>query len=179
MRQRHSLGFLHPSFLFAAAIGHCCLLYLLGAPPTAAAAGLEGFGASAGVFDLAQEEDALELGVDYELPELVKLWRLAPIAGIGATSDEALFAWGGLRRTFELGDSPWTLAPSFAVTVFERGDGKDLGQTLQFRSGIELMYRRRGGLRVGAGYYHISNGSMDDVNPGVNSLLLRVVWSRD
>jgi hypothetical protein len=178
MRERDSLGFVSRSFLVPLVVAGG-LLGPLGAPQIGAAAGLEGFGASAGTFDLAQEEAAFEVGVDYEFPELEKAWRLAPIAGIGATSDEAVFAWGGLRRSFELGDSPWTLAPSFAVTVFDRGDGKDLGQTLQFRSGIELFYRRRGGLRVGAGYYHISNASMDEVNPGENSLLLRVVWSRE
>jgi hypothetical protein len=168
MFERRSLGSSAPSLLAAAT--------LVLAPATAHAIDLEGWGASAGQFDLAQEEKALELGVDYQFRPV--FWGLEPILGLGVTSDQALFGYGGLRRPFELGHSRWYLAPHFAVTLFDRGEGKDLGQTLQFRSGLEVLYELQGGTRVGFGYYHISNASMDEVNPGANSLLLRVVVPR-
>ena len=144
----------------------------------ARAADLQGWGGGLGLFDITQEEEAFELGVDYQFRELAKLWRIAPLLGVGATSDEAVFVYGGVRRAFRLRESSWYAVPNFAVTLFDRADGKDLGQTLQFRSGIELLRELRGGLRIGAGWYHISNASLDEVNPGANSLLLRVVWAR-
>jgi lipid A 3-O-deacylase len=173
MSQRPSLG----SALRLAAAAAWLAMLLLG-PVAARAKGFEGWGASAGLFDVSQEEEAVEIGADYGFRELAMAWGLAPVVGLGATTDEAVFAYAGLRRPFELGGGSWHLVPSLAVTLFERGDGKDLGQTLQFRSGLELRRQLRGGTQVGAGIYHISNGSLDDINPGANSLLLRWVLPR-
>jgi hypothetical protein len=147
-----------------------------GSPSAARAVDLEGWGGSFGLFDVTQEEEAFEVGVDYQFAEIRKLWGVAPLAGVGVTTDEAAFVYGGIHRAFRLGDSPWFMVPKLAVTLFDRGDGKELGQTLQFRSGVDVLRELGSGTRVGFGWYHISNASMDEVNPGANSLLLRVTW---
>jgi hypothetical protein len=164
---------------FAARFAFAAAAIVLATPRALHAEPPDGWGASVGLFDVIQEEEAWEVGVDYQFAEVPKLWRIAPLIGLGGTTDGGAFAYGGVRRAIELGDTSWYLVPKFAVTLFTRGDGKDLGQTLQFRSGMEVLHELRSGLRVGFGWYHISNASMDEVNPGANSLLLRVVWPRE
>ncbi|MCZ6727505.1 MAG: acyloxyacyl hydrolase, partial [Acidobacteria bacterium] len=68
------------------------------------------------------------------------------------------------------------LAPNFAVSLYEQGDGKDLGHEIEFRSGLELACSHRGGSSLGLEFYHISNSSISDVNPGSNSLLVYYSW---
>ena len=138
---------------------------------------LRGWSASIGQFDVAeQEQETLEFGIDFRFRRV--FWGLEPIVGLGGTSDEAVFGYGGVARPFELGNSPFFVVPNFAVSLFENGDGKDLGQALEFRTGLELLYQLPRGTRVGVGFYHLSNSSLDEINPGANSLLLRVVLPR-
>ena len=54
---------------------------------------------------------------------------------------------------------------------FERGDGKELGHIIEFRSGIDLAYRRNNGSRIGAEVHHLSNASLDENNPGTETFL--------
>jgi hypothetical protein len=81
----------------------------------------------------------------------------------------------GLRRPFALGVSRWRLLPTFAVAAYDKGESKELGQTLEFRSGLELHYAFQSRQRLGLHFYHLSNASLSDVNPGSNSLVL--VWT--
>lgn len=168
MGLRRSFGVAAP-LLLAAAI-------LSSSSAEARAANLEGWSASVGQFDVDQEQETLELGLDFRFRRV--FWGLQPIVGLGATRDEAVFGYGGVTRPFELGKSSFFVVPNFAVSLYENGDGKDLGQALEFRSGLELLYRLPRGTRVGVGFYHLSNSSLDEVNPGANSLLLRVVLPR-
>ncbi|MBT5810587.1 MAG: acyloxyacyl hydrolase, partial [Rhodospirillaceae bacterium] len=51
-------------------------------------------------------------------------------------------------------------------------DGKDLGNTVEFRSGVELAYRLDDRARLGVAFHHISNASLSDNNPGTETLTL-------
>ena len=61
------------------------------------------------------------------------------------------------------------------------GDQNDiqLGHPVEFKSGLDFMYRFRNDVRVGAGLYHISNAALGDHpshgtrNPGVEVLMLK------
>ena len=68
------------------------------------------------------------------------------------------------------------MTPQFAVTLYEDGDGKDLGGPLEFRSGLEVAYDFARGPTVGLLFYHLSNGDFYDFNPGSNSLVLTVAF---
>ncbi len=128
---------------------------------------------SAGAFDTGGEgiaEAGLELCWRHGLP-----LGLGWIAGVATNEDEGVWGHVGLRRGFALGSSPWRLTPAFAVAGYERGEGKDLGQTLEFRSSIELAYELAGGQQLGVRFYHLSNAGLADANPGSNSLV--AVWS--
>jgi lipid A 3-O-deacylase len=123
------------------------------------------------VIDFTRSQEAVELGIAHRWREWK--WGLRPVAGVHVTADESYFGYLGLRRSFRLGEGRWSAVPSFAVSLYEKGDGKDLGNTLEFRSGLDLLYALPMGGKVGVGFYHLSNASISDDNPGTNSLLLR------
>ncbi len=152
-----------------AALLFASLLLLVGGSGAEAAQ----VGFSLGVIDFSRDNEAVELGVDVGFGRW--RWGLVPHAGVHATADESYYGYFGVRRPFELGGSgAWLVAPSLAVSLYERGKGKELGGPLEFRSGIELLRRWRTGGTIGLGFYHLSNSSLYDLNPGTNSLLLRI-----
>jgi hypothetical protein len=136
----------------------------------------EGFslGIGAGLFDTAAwfddvgDFDSVEAGVQLRWPTTGS-WGIGAMAGISANEDSAFWAYLGARRPFRLG-SCWNAGPTFAVTYYEQGDGKDLGHELEFRSGLEVFCRWGSGSSLGLEFYHLSNASISDVNPGSNSL---------
>ncbi len=132
-----------------------------------------GWAFSAGVFDIARDEKPIEGGIEYRFRE-VSLWSvpLTPMLGVAATEDGSAWIYGGLRYDYELSER-WLLTPNFAVSLYEQGDGKDLGHVIEFRSGLEISYRLRpDGPRLGLLFYHLSNASISEDNPGSNSLVL-------
>ena len=135
-----------------------------------------GWAVSGGFFDIDDSDfEVLEAGVEYRFRP-PRAWRsigLRPMAGVSANEDEAFWAYGGLRYDFAF-SAHWVVSPSFAVTLYEEGDSKDLGGSLHFRSSLELSYRFASGRRVGVGFYHLSNAGLEDRNPGQNSLVLVV-----
>jgi len=146
-----------------------------GAPGRAAVAPVEptSIALSAGIFDTAGDEAAeagLELRWANRLP-----WGLGVILGVSGNEDEAVWGHLGLRLPFALGATRWRLQPSFAVVAYDKGESKELGQTLEFRSALELHYAFANHQSLGLLFYHLSNASLSDVNPGSNSLVL--VWA--
>lgn len=92
-----------------------------------------------------------------------------PLAGALATSKGALYVHAGLYRDFGL-NSHWTATLHFSGGGFTRRDGMDLGDTIEFQSGVDLFYRMENGWRLGATLRHISNGGLADSNPGTENL---------
>jgi hypothetical protein len=91
---------------------------------------------------------------------------LRPFVGLEATSDAAVYGLGGLALDLRVG--PVVVTPSFGAGLYYRGDGKDLGSPLEFRSMLELGYEFAGGYRVSVAYSHISNADIAETNPGTN-----------
>ena len=131
-------------------------------------------GLSAGVIDFTRSKEAVEVGADFQWKP-VDFFKLRPHVGFGVTVDETYFVFAGARRELPLGASPWLFDISFGVTYYERGDGKELGQELEFRSGLDFLRQLPGGSRIGLGVYHLSNAGLARLNPGTNSVLLRWV----
>lgn len=151
------------------------LLFLLAlAPAIPAAAQSSGLAVSFGLFDIGQSEKATEAGLEYRL-EKVRVFRLeiTPTFGLSANEDGAFWGYAGFRWDLPLGEK-WIVTPNFATSLYEEGDSKDLGHTIEFRSGIEIA-RRIGQGRLGLALYHLSNASLSDHNPGEESLIL--TWS--
>ena len=124
----------------------------------------------AGWFDMNKRDDeAGEFRLEYWSDK--KFWIFKPFAGVMATTDAALYGHAGIRLDLFFGKR-FVLTGSFAPGLYHDGDGKDLGHTIQFRSNVEGAYRLDNRARVGVAFYHLSNASLGNDNPGVEVLSL-------
>jgi lipid A 3-O-deacylase len=131
-----------------------------------------------GAVNVARRSDEAQLNWElqfeprpFRLFDRLRLPDPTPIAGVMAAADGSMYAYGGARLELPLGRR-WLFLPSWAMGVYYRHGGKELGLPLEFRSGVELAYRLRGRHLVGVALYHISNGGLSDSNPGTEALLL-------
>ena len=62
--------------------------------------------------------------------------------------------------------------PSFAPGLYSKGDGKDLGHILEFKSELQFSLDVFSNSELGFSYNHISNASLGDKNPGANSYMI-------
>jgi lipid A 3-O-deacylase len=74
----------------------------------------------------------------------------------------------GIRAEIRVGRH-FLLMPSFIPGLYTKGEGKDLGFPLEFRSCMEIAYEFTCKFRLGVQVYHISNASLSTKNPGLNS----------
>lgn len=117
----------------------------------------------AGYYDVNDDQGAGEFHMEYISGS--KWWVFNPFAGLMATTDSAFYAYGGIRLDLFVGRR-LVITPSFAPGLYTDGDGKDLGYPVEFRSAIEFAYRFDDRSRLGLSFYHLSNASLDDNNPG-------------
>ena len=97
-----------------------------------------------------------------------------PAAGASVTSDRD--TWIGLGATYSkhFAHDHAYLQLSLMPGLYAQGNGPDLGHVIEFRSGIELGYETRGGMRFGISYDHRSNAELDSVNPGLETVQFRL-----
>ena len=124
---------------------------------------------SLGSFDVLNSTRSAELG--FEARFAPRAFELRPVVGVAVNSDEGGYVLAGLRRDFDL-SRRWVLTPHFGITLFDEGEGKDLGHEIEFRSGIEIAVRLNERSRLGFSFYHLSNSGLDETNPGSESLVL-------
>ncbi|MDJ0683778.1 MAG: acyloxyacyl hydrolase [Alphaproteobacteria bacterium] len=117
----------------------------------------------AGYYDVFDDEEAGEFHFEYISDS--KWWLFTPQVGVMATTDAAAYVYAGIRLDIFLGRR-WVLTPQFAPGLYHDGDGKDLGHTIEFRSGLEFAYRFDDRARLGVTLYHLSNAGIGDDNPG-------------
>jgi hypothetical protein len=126
-----------------------------------------------GWFDANRRRDqAAEARLEYRSGTLTG--GLRAVAATHATTDGSLFAGAGLAYGIRIGR--FDLTPSFVPGVYRRGDGRDLGYPLEFRSQLELGRRLRGGQRIAVAVSHLSNAGLGSSNPGQESLTLNFEW---
>lgn len=127
----------------------------------------------AGVFGLkSHDQHDLLADLEWRGPRWAKLFEVYPVGGLFATDEGGLYARSGFGRDFNLGES-WRITLTTAAGLYEPGDGRDLGHTVEFRSAIEVSYRFEHA-RVGLSISHLSNASISDDNPGVEVALVTV-----
>jgi len=134
-----------------------------GAPP-AAADDPSFLSLGVGWYDINDDRDAVDLRVEYrssyKIFGLVKPWL-----GVEVTSDVAAYGAVGILADIYFGRRI-VLTPSFGAGIYGDGDGKDLGNDIEFRLQIELGYRFDDRSRLALAFSHISNVSLDETNPG-------------
>jgi len=159
---------------FAFIVALCCAALVAAGERAAAQVALNETPAvisvGAGWYDFkVQDDEAVDFRLEYRHGEDF-LW-LKPWGGLEVTSDGAL--WGGIGVLIDITFfDRVVLTGSFAPGLYEDGNGKDLGHTVEFRSQVELGYQFENQSRLSLAFSHISNGSLADDNPGAEMLNL-------
>jgi hypothetical protein len=123
-----------------------------------------------GYFDIVKRrDDAAILNLEYRSDK--RLWVFKPQAGLFATSKGGFYAYAGIRLDVYFGNR-FVFTPSFSPGLYHEGNGKDLGFEVEFRSSAEIAYRFDDYSRLSLGIAHLSNASLGDKNPGVETLTL-------
>jgi hypothetical protein len=102
-------------------------------------------------------------------------FKIIPAVGGAIANDGAAFVYTDLRHDFFLSHR-WLLIPSFGIGVFKDGDNINLGNNIEFRSGLEIAYRFKNEIRAGIAIFHLSNGGISSQNPGTEALVFSVCF---
>ena len=97
-------------------------------------------------------------------------WLFHPILGYSMTTKKQIYAYGGVSLDL-YPNRYFVIAPNFAAGYYNKGDGKDLGFPLEFRSGIEAAIKFKNQMRLGAHISHTSNASIGRKNPGLETVV--------
>ena len=111
-------------------------------------------------------------------PEEDNFFYLKPFVGVESTTDSAIYLLGGIYLEDNLGklligkENKWNFTPSFGLGYYDDGNGKKLGNKLEFRTTLELSYQLNNDDRIGFSLGHISNANIGKKNPGVEIISL-------
>ena len=83
------------------------------------------------------------------------------------TGNSSVYMYTGVEGHYGLG--PLKILPSFAPGYYEKGDGKDLGSILEFKSEIKVGLDIFENSKLSYSYSHISNNDWGTTNPGVDN----------
>ena len=126
-----------------------------------------------GNFDFSDDKQAaLLLGFQHQNESLQRdtfLGNISPITGGFVTENSAAYVYSGIEWNIDMGSLMFT--PSFAPGLYHKGDGKDLGHVLEFKTEVQLSYGFSEDTSLGISYNHVSNASLGDKNPGANSYM--------
>ena len=95
------------------------------------------------------------------------LGEIVPVFGAFVTADSAAMLYSGAKIDYKFGSL--VISPSFTPGIYSKGDGKDLGHTIEFKSQINVGFNIGSDTNFSVGYSHVSNASLGDKNPGANS----------
>ena len=126
-----------------------------------------------GNFDFSDDKQAaLLIGFQHQNENLERdtfLGNISPITGGFITENSAVYIYTGFEWNIDMG--PLTFTPSFAPGLYYKGDGKDLGHALEFKSELQLSLELPKDSQFGFSYNHSSNASLGKKNPGANSYM--------
>ncbi|MBP9841023.1 MAG: acyloxyacyl hydrolase [Simkaniaceae bacterium] len=127
-----------------------------------------------GVFNLLKKPKTADFQLEVRFAEVIyqrSIFTLRPLLGGLGTSSGSIYLFGGFLIDVRL--SPrFFFTPTFSPGVYFKGGGKNLGSPIEFRSSVELSFRREKGDRIGVQFCHISNGGFSNKNPGTECLVV-------
>jgi len=131
------------------------------------------FNVYSGMFDFSDTgKKSTLIGFQHQNEDLNRetfLGNLSPITGAMLTADSAAYIYTGVQAQYTLGKISFT--PSFAPGLYSKGDGKDLGHILEFKSELQISVDFASNSQLGFSYNHLSNASLGTKNPGANSYM--------
>ncbi len=126
-----------------------------------------------GTFDVIDKEgdDQTTLfGIEHKNPDLFRdtlLGKFKPVSGAFITGNSSIYLYTGIEGQYGIG--PLKILPSFTPGYYEKGDGKDLGSVLEFKSEIKVGFDIFENSKLSYSYSHISNNDWGDTNPGTDN----------
>ena len=126
-----------------------------------------------GNFDFSDnKQSAILVGFQHQNENLERetfIGNISPITGGFVTENSAAYIYTGFE--WNIGIGALTFTPSFSPGLYHKGDGKDLGHIIEFKSEVQLSYVLSENLKIAVSYNHVSNASIGDKNPGANSYM--------
>ena len=126
-----------------------------------------------GTFDVIDKEgdDKTTLfGIEHKNPNLFRdtiLGTFKPVTGAFMTGNSSAYLYTGVEAQYGIG--PLKILPSFTPGYYEKGDGKDLGSVLEFKSEVKVGFDIFENSKLSYSYSHISNNDWGDTNPGTDN----------
>ena len=111
-------------------------------------------------------------------PKEDNFFYLKPFVGVESTTDSAIYLLGGIYLEDNLGKllignkNKWNFTPSFGAGYYDDGNGKKLGNKIEFRTTLEISYQLNNDDRLGFSFGHISNANIGNKNPGAEIISL-------
>ena len=131
------------------------------------------FNVYSGMFDFSDAgKKSTLIGFQHQNEDLNRdtfLGNLSPITGALLTADSAAYIYTGVQAQYKIGRI--NFIPSFAPGLYSKGNGKDLGHILEFKSELQISVDFVGNSQLGFSYNHLSNASLGTKNPGANSYM--------
>ena len=149
--------------------------------PTLADEGNKEISIYTGTFDIIDKEgdDQTSLfGIEHKNPNLFRdtfLGKFSPVSGGFMTGDNSVYLYTGVEGQYGIGRLK--ILPSFTPGFYEKGNGKDLGGALEFKSEIKLGFDIFENSKIGYSYSHISNNDWGETNPGTDNQ--QITFSRN
>ena len=126
-----------------------------------------------GTFDVIDKEgdDKTTLfGIEHKNPNLFRdtfLGKFKPVTGAFMTGNSSVYLYTGIEGQYGIG--PLKILPSFTPGYYEKGDGKDLGSVLEFKSEVKVGFDIFKNSKLSYSYSHISNNDWGESNPGTDN----------
>ena len=126
-----------------------------------------------GIFDTKDEvgDDKTNLfGIEHKNPNLFRdtfLGKISPITGGFISGRGSTYLYTGVEAEYDLG--PLKILPSFTPGYYQKGDGKDLGDVIEFKSEVKIGFDIFENSKIGYSYSHISNNDWGETNPGADN----------
>ena len=131
------------------------------------------FNVFTGMFDFSDNgKRSTLIGFQHQNEDLNRdtfLGNLSPITGAMITADNASYFYTGVQANYKMGKL--NIVPSFTPGYYNKGNGKDLGHALEFKSEVQLSLDLPKESQFGFSYNHLSNASLGEKNPGANSYM--------
>ena len=126
-----------------------------------------------GTFDVIDKEGDDQtslLGIEHKNSNLFRdtyLGKFKPVTGGFVTGNNSVYLYTGVEGQYGIG--PLKILPSFTPGYYEKGDGKDLGSALEFKSEIKVGIDIFKDSKLSYSYSHISNNDWGETNPGTDN----------
>jgi len=122
-----------------------------------------------GLYDFLHNNKAWEGRAEYDFAH--GYYFVHPMMGVFATNRKSGFAYAGFNLDLHIGNH-FVIVPNASMGYYHQGNGKNLGEAFEFKTGARFDYRFNDASRIGIAFDHISNAGFSKKNPGEENILL-------